>query len=356
MKLTLVILIFLILWFLFKKPCDCNIEKLQNTNQFQFEKKEKLEAINENNYFHSIVEPKKLLDRVELSKLLKCQIPIALKFEANINHIINTGSQIYQDILQPHKQKANINKNKYNLMKIIWQKSKLNWYNEEIPLEIILSHVDPGTGKLVHIIFPLKLVDRKINNSQIENFHGLDYGQLNIIEDMNNTKLNMEEIFNQKINNINDTMISKRVSNIYNKLSNINLNYLDINNIIENKKDLEIDLSDLNEKLVNMDFNYIAKQFPNQKFTLDDINSFINLNKLLENSDDIPAYKCCSPTIGRISKINLCSAGQKVLDQGDFYYTGGIDGSLVLITKPQPYSQYLGYFILDNLVDPERFY
>ena len=140
--------------------------------------------------------------------------------------------------------------------------------------------------------------------------------------------------------------IIDKVKEINNKLPDIKLNKLDLKSIVSNTN---VNLDNLNKKLENMNFNKIAKKFNNQKFSLNDINSLLNLNTLIEDTTNIPTYNCCAPNYGKVVDINLCPTATKVLDQELFYYLTGNDNSLILITKPQPFDMKAGKKLLANL-------
>ena len=101
--------------------------------------------------------------KIDLEKLPKCMIPIKLDLITNYNYITNSGDQIYQDIVKPESNKAYVFNLRHNLMQVSWSKSPLQWYGENIDLEIRFTFKNSEDGKSVHIIFPLKLVNTIMN-------------------------------------------------------------------------------------------------------------------------------------------------------------------------------------------------
>ena len=148
--------------------------------------------------------------------------------------------------------------------------------------------------------------------------------------------------------------IATKVIEIKDKLSDINLKKLDITNVV-NKVDTK-DLDKLKDKLNKINFNEVVKNFDNQQFTTYDINSLLNLNSLIKDKNVVPPYKCCTPNYGKVVSIDLCQTAQKVLDQEKFFFATGVDNSLVLITKPQPYNKTIGEQIIKNLGEPNNLF
>jgi hypothetical protein len=160
----------------------------------------------------------------------------------------------------------------------------------------------------------------------------------------------------KNIPNIEKPEVAISVKEIKDKLENVNLDKLDIKQILRKKEKEEVDLEKLNQKLEKINFNEVTKDFNNQEFSLYDINSLLNLNELIKDTKNIPTYKCCTPNIGEMVNIDLCKAGDKVLDQEKFFFAKGNDDSLVLITQPQPYNRLIGEKIIGNLEEPHNLF
>jgi hypothetical protein len=521
------------------EDCACN-EKMINITQESleesesyFEKKSKENpfiSINDNNfsddntdainaqfYKDSLNDIPKVIKikkdqkgRFDINSLPKCQLPIKINYSSNINNMINDGRKVVQDMVKPNEQKSVIANQKHDLRQFALTKSKLNWYGDEIPLEIRLTHLNTDTQGFTHIIFPIKLVnkDEKESNTieEFSNFLDLDIvsklgneivnlskadivsklgneinnlskadlvskigneinnlSKADIVSKLGNeinnlsnselvsklgneitnlskadliTKLGNEinnlskadlvskigneinnlskadivsklsneinnlsrsdviskignEITNlsksdviskigNEINNLSKSDISFKIGNeirnllksdisikigneirklspsevigkikeIDNKLPDIKIDKLDLTSII---KTPNVNLQVLNKKLEDINFNEIVTKFDNQKFSLNDINSLLNLNTLVEDTDTIPEYNCCALNYGKVVNVNLCPTATKVLDQEIFYHITGNDNSLILITKPQPFDMKAGEKILANL-------
>jgi len=57
-----------------------------------------------------------------------------------------------------------------------------------------------------------------------------------------------------------------------------------------------------------------------------------------------------------VSYRDRTETAQKVLDQEKFFFATGVDNSLVLITKPQPYNKTIGEQIIKNLGEPNNLF
>ena len=380
--------------------------------------------------------------RININDLPECKMPMKIKFGSNQNNLVNNGRQLLQNMTNPEDQSAVIGNKKHLLKQVSWSKSNLNWYGEEMPLEIRLTNTNLDDNSVTHIVFPVKLVDQnKLTEgftdikpvnfnelvSKISNFLSdpktkdalddlgtklhipiikqeilqeiipkniqdsslfktiqdptllkniqdsqifktiQDPTLLKNIQDSkifkniqevipeNISKLNTEILVTnltstfpslKKIPNINSEEVITKINNIKTQLSGINLDKLDMKQILATKN---VDLKSLEKKLSDVKFNQIAQNFKNEQFSLYDINSFLNLNSILKDSSVVPAYKCCGSTIGKVVNIDLCQTATKVVDQEKFFFAQGNDGSLVLITKPQPYDKKIGQVILNNL-------
>ena len=275
--------------------------------------------------------------RIEITDLPSCTIPMIADYTTNINNMINDGNTIYQVMVKPAEHVAMIGNKKQHLKQVTWTKSHLNWVNEEIPLEIRLTHINTETYQITHVIFPVKLVDNPVSEvieGFADGFFGLDMGKLETQYDSIST--NIKNTLVTDIHNI--QKITKE-----NKLQDFDINKLDLTKLKDNKVD------ELYNQLNKINFNEVAQKFNNQKFTPKDINSLLNLNTLISDNSDIPSYTCCVPTYGKIVPMDLCPTATKVTDQETYHIAKGKEGSIVLITNPHPFNKKLGEQILSNL-------
>ena len=155
-KFLIVLIIFLLANQLYSEKKCANSKQVEN-------KKEKMFPLKK---IKKIVK----ITRIEIS-ILKKKFP---KFKINYNNISNyihnNGRKIWQDNIDLLKNKINLNDCKYTLSRIEWSKSKLTWKGKDVGLELrLIHHMVQGNRTLV-IIFPLSLVDVRI-----EDFVGLSY-------------------------------------------------------------------------------------------------------------------------------------------------------------------------------------
>jgi hypothetical protein len=141
------------------------------------------------------------------------------------------------------------------------------------------------------------------------------------------------------------------IQRVKSELKKFNTNKIDIANIPVNKK-----LNDLSKTLKTTNFNSVTSQIKNVKYSANDIDTLFNLNKLLVDCSVIPEYMCCKPTMGNLINIDFMPIQNKILAQSSFYYTNANDGSLLLITQPQPYDIKFGNTILQNLSKESALY
>jgi len=216
MKLIFIIIIIIIIYYLFFNNCNCN-ENFVDLDTFKkliFGKKlntlpqQKIVTFKENRVLHKeqlqqilqkqdnepinsyddessniITSFTKLLDifpqnnlldknnRLEITKNSLIYVPLKIEFTNNYNNISNTGNIINYDINKPEENKAVIFNNRFDLNKISWERSLLNWHSQPINLELRLSFINYDNGKSIYFIFPL--VFEKIK--KIENFQDSYY-------------------------------------------------------------------------------------------------------------------------------------------------------------------------------------
>lgn len=100
-------------------------------------------------------------ERYELLDLPFCDERFRASYSSNSNNIVNDGAKIYQDMLKPYEQKAEIGNKPQGLTQISWKKSYFSYNEKPIALELQFSHVAPSTGKVTKVIFPLSFTPEK---------------------------------------------------------------------------------------------------------------------------------------------------------------------------------------------------
>lgn len=93
----------------------------------------------------------------EIMALPQCKKKFNVTYFANINYIMNEGKQIYQDMLKPLEQKAEIGLESHGLTRVSFRKSVLTWNGKRVGLELNFLHINPKNGKRVRVVFPLSL-------------------------------------------------------------------------------------------------------------------------------------------------------------------------------------------------------
>ena len=344
--------------------------------------------------------------RLEITDFELIPIPIKIDFGSNYNNITNSNEMIFMDIQKPEYNKAVIGNINYNLSKICWEKSQLNWNGNEIKLELRLIFLNPGNGKWINIIFPLMFDNvKKIENFD-DNFYDLDnvifktsYNEVidkispslktgEILPDLESkyitfpdkqqkldTKTLANQIFQDNIklkndlqsgylNNFNDSSNlnpnvilqekknrSKPLENYLLDDVNKNLSVFDISKIDVNNIPKNYNLKYIREYLNQINFNNLVKDIPNVKYTINELSSLLYLDHLIVDSIIIPDYVCCNPNITSTQFINtdLYDLQLKVLNQHKFYCTKSLDQSPTYITQPYPYNSLIGNSILKKL-------
>ena len=345
-------------------------------------------------------------ERLEITNLSKCTVPMKLELEDNTNHIINTGDLINYDILTPESNKAVIFNQRYNLMKISWARSMLNWNGKRIPLDIRFSFINSTDGKGIHIIFPLIFTEttniEKFEDTYFENdtdfkttfnenvdkiSKSMKDGVINkssliknIIFDENGEEDPMiNEIYNLNKSTIgqmsfgmmkalvgkyfsNNTILNNQLTkssylnstNVMNELSDLNFDKLDLTTVPKNT-----DLGKLNKILNDNNFNDLTENIANVKYTLFEASTLLNLDLLIIDSSIIPEYVCCNPNItsSKLIKSDLSTTIQeKLLNQQLFYKARSLDGNLVFITQPYPYDKKTGKDIYSKLIKTNKLF
>ena len=128
-------------------------------------------------------------ERFELLDLPFCNQKFYALYAPNTNNIVNDGSKIYQDMLKPYEQEAEIGNKKQGLTQISWKKSYFSYNGKPVPLELQFTHVAPDTGKVTNIVFPLSFTPEKVTESftdsiktetknESEDITQIDFGKL----------------------------------------------------------------------------------------------------------------------------------------------------------------------------------
>jgi hypothetical protein len=186
-------------------------------------------------------------------------------------------------------------------MKVGWVKSSLQWYNDDIELEIRFTCVNPNNGQRVHITFPLKLVDTYMKMEKFsDTYYNLNLNQFN-----NN--------FSRKINGVMFPVLEKKLNTFTQNITNQYINKLDKQ---INKLDEKITIIDeetiIDEKINNLDEETIIDKKKSNNIKL--VKQEIIKNPLIENPM-IKEFKKDSDSI-----INQMKTGMmpRVVDENNF--------------------------------------
>ena len=183
--------------------------------------------------------------KIHLAELPKCKVPMKTNLMSNYNNIINSGVEIYQDILKPESNKTFIHNVRHNLMQVAWVKSSLQWHGENIQLEIRFTNVNPDNGQRVHIVFPIKLVD---TFKKIEKFTDTYYNlNLNEFQQKASNKIGdvkngvMFPVLEDKLNTFAKDVTTKHINKIDKKLKDLtNIHNKIKSNLLSKKAHLKI--------------------------------------------------------------------------------------------------------------------
>lgn len=164
---------------------------------FYFKKKDKkgLKVLKKKNIRENISPISKQINTnldkyIEITNLKKCKPRLYFNIlSENTNYINNSGTEIYQDILKPIRNKIKINNCEYKFIKIKWMVSKFKWNDKIIKLSIHAIFIN-NDGKVVHFVFPLDL-------DNIENFMPLNLTNTIIDTDFKNLHTNEYKMSNQ---------------------------------------------------------------------------------------------------------------------------------------------------------------
>ena len=265
--------------------------------------------------------------RLEITKNSLICVPIKMDLTNSYNNILNSGDIINYDINKPEENKALIFSTHYNLIKISWEKSLLNWYDQTIDLELRLTFINPDNGKFIYIIFPLVFKRTKNKENFQDGYYNLEESKFKTAYSRANDSVsssmksgimypileNKNVLFNEVKQKIDDKTLSatlydsnnelkndmnfgilpdlldnsKLVKNVilqkiqsetpnnneidYEKLlSGINLDKLDLSNIAN-----ELDLNYVKYYLTTINFNNIVKSINNVKYTIKEATSLL---------------------------------------------------------------------------------
>jgi len=350
--------------------------------------------------------------KTHIDLLPKMRVPMKMDLVTNTNFIINTGNEIYQDILQTESNKSYIFNIRYNFMQVSWVLSSLLWFCNDIKLEMRITNVNPDDGKKVQIVFPLMLTkipenfsdtyfDFDLNNFKSElksspyKFGDTKKGLIYPVStECENKKLLIEKVKNkynkviaeEEIRKIDDNTMIKEIQRETALLNNQMLDgimrpvtetkYFKKNRVYSKGKDFHpiskvknalknlnydkiniksipksTDLSNFSNILKANNFNTVTDKINNVKYSDKDAETILNLNSLLVDHNLIPEYICCTPITGELLTFDFKKLQEKILAQDSFYYTSANDGSLIFITQPQPFDEIIGNTIIKNLTD-----
>uniref|UniRef100_A0A6C0D846 Alpha-carbonic anhydrase domain-containing protein n=1 Tax=viral metagenome TaxID=1070528 RepID=A0A6C0D846_9ZZZZ len=272
------------------------------------------ENMNNNSPLVSIKNKEKygMKEIIEITTLPFCRKNINIVYGNNYNFITNDSKSIGQDILDPHAHTIEIDGKNYNLIKVIFKRSRLSWQNKNIGLELHLIHNNYESNKNVSFIIPLDLVNTPTKN--IETFRNVFYNTMDSTIKTANELIDGTQNF---VNSIHDNQ---------NLISDINLVK-------------ETILKEINKFNLNLKYN---KRY--------DVNS-ISVNNLLNNINVIPEYKCCGTTYGPEINFNLCNLETILNNMVIFHNLEEDNGNSNLVTEPVPFSEEIGLHIRNILTD-----
>jgi hypothetical protein len=287
----------------------------------------------------------------------------------NVTEPVLTSPKIKQE----HIMKLNSRKKKLNMKKRSFEerKTRLLGKKNKIFSETVLKPIPIDVPPPLKIDTTTSLrIEKSINDHEQKQIIETDKVTYVPLEESNlikEFKKSNDSIKNQKTDGIMrpimETIFYKKnrayvkqegvhpIQKVKSELKKFNTNKIDIANIPVNKK-----LNDLTKTLKTTNFNSVTSQIKNVKYSASDIDTLFNLNTLIPDCGVIPEYMCCKPTMGNLINIDFNSIQKKILAQATYYYTNANDGSLLLITQPQPYDMKLGNTILKNLSKDNALY
>lgn len=230
--------------------------------------------------------------KIHLAELPKCKVPMKTNLINNYNHIINTGNEIYQDILKPESNKTFIHNVRHNLMQVAWVKSSLQWHGENIKLEIRFTNINPANGQRVHIVFPLILVDTYIKIEKFtDTYYNLSFNEFkqnasNKIVDLK--KGVMFPVLEDKLNSFTKDLTTKHITKLDTKLKKLTDKQKKLKtNLLNKKKKLKVKIP-----IFKVNGEQIISE---NKMQIDTIKTIIDIQKqqeqIIKNVDDIKLEK-----------------------------------------------------------------
>jgi hypothetical protein len=251
-------------------------------------------------------------ETIEITTLPFCRKNISIIYGNNYNFITNDSKSIGQDILDPHANTVEIDGKNYNLTKVLFKRSKLNWQNKNIGLELHLIHNNYESNKNVIFIIPLDLVNNPKKN--IEGFRNIFYNTMDKTIKTANELVDGTQNF---VNNLHDNQ------NLISSINSIK----------------ETIIKEINKFNLNLQY---AKGY--------NIDS-VSVNNLLNNIDSIPEYKCCGTTYGPEINFNLCNIETILNNMAIFHTLEEDNGNLNLVSEPVPFSEEIGLHIRNVITD-----
>ncbi len=110
--------------------------------------------------------------KIEITNLQTITPQVFLRYKSICNHLENDGRKIRHNSIRFLDNVAIINGFRYGLSCLEWHKSIMNWYGQEVGLELRIVHSLVEKNKTIIFIIPLSLVDIKR-----ENFVELSYNK-----------------------------------------------------------------------------------------------------------------------------------------------------------------------------------
>lgn len=230
--------------------------------------------------------------KIRLAELPKCKVPMKTNLMNNYNHIVNSGNEIYQDILKPESNKTFIHNVRHNLMQVAWVKSSLQWHGENIKLEIRFTNINPANGQRVHIVFPLILVNTYYKIEKFtDTYYNLSFNEfkLNASNKIADIKKGvMFPVLEDKLNSFTKDLTNNHVTKLDTKLKKL----------IDKQKKLKSNLLMKKKKLkiIRPIFKVTGEQVTSEnKIHVDTIKSIIEIEKeqeqIIKKVDDIKLEK-----------------------------------------------------------------
>lgn len=288
---------------------------------------------------------------IEITDLPLCNKIFKINYNTNINTIDNNNKSVMQNIVEPMIQTLEINGITYNLSKIEWKISCFSWQNKQVGIDLHLVHTNYNLMTTLSIVIPLDLLNlsQDINSEKILN----KSNELNVLSSSNNLiePIDLSEGFKN--------VYYKKMDESFNIVENIigtdQNTYAQVTNDIDKTKYFNLDhnMADIRNSFGDIDISNGNPLVDIGKFNLQynkkyDINKY-SINKLLNNTIQIPTYHCCSTVIGPIIELNLCHL-KKIIDSNSIYHIlEQENGDIKFIAEPSPFDETIGLYIRNNI-------